>query len=135
MRCNSQLSRKNLFLYNLLISFNTENKSFDSKCDSYNTEPQSESKNRTVYQHPTALEETLTIISGLSAIALLTIPAITASGLTAFICFNILTHTPIAVFILLLLLCRKKTGGYTGDCCGAIFLLTELTFSTAPGSV
>ncbi len=90
--------------------------------------PQSESKNRTVYQHPTALEETLTIISGLSAIALLTIPAITASGLTAFICFNILTHTPIAVFILLLLLCRKKTGGYTGDCCGAIFLLTELTF-------
>jgi adenosylcobinamide-GDP ribazoletransferase len=35
---------------------------------------------------------------------------------------------PIAVFCLLLLLFKKKIGGYTGDCCGALFLITELVF-------
>ncbi|WP_165043633.1 adenosylcobinamide-GDP ribazoletransferase [Dysgonomonas sp. ZJ709] len=35
---------------------------------------------------------------------------------------------PIFVFILLIFLMRKKIQGYTGDCCGATFLLCELSF-------
>lgn len=35
---------------------------------------------------------------------------------------------PVIVFASLILLMKKKIGGYTGDCCGAIFLLCELSF-------
>lgn len=35
---------------------------------------------------------------------------------------------PIFVSIVLILLMRKKIQGYTGDCCGALFLLSELSF-------
>ncbi len=35
--------------------------------------------------------------------------------------------TPIVVFILLSLWLRHRLGGYTGDCCGASFLLCELS--------
>lgn len=38
---------------------------------------------------------------------------------------------PVAVFLLLIFLMRKKIGGYTGDCCGAVFLLCELAFYIA----
>lgn len=35
---------------------------------------------------------------------------------------------PILVFVLLALIMKRKIQGYTGDCCGAMFLLTELSF-------
>lgn len=35
---------------------------------------------------------------------------------------------PIFTFSLMIFLMKKKIAGYTGDCCGAIFLLTELSF-------
>ena len=35
---------------------------------------------------------------------------------------------PIFVFLGLILLMRRKIQGYTGDCCGAMFLLCELSF-------
>ncbi|WP_276817007.1 adenosylcobinamide-GDP ribazoletransferase [Segatella maculosa] len=35
---------------------------------------------------------------------------------------------PVLVFYLLYLLMHRRINGYTGDCCGAVFLLTELTF-------
>ncbi|WP_281800133.1 adenosylcobinamide-GDP ribazoletransferase [Segatella maculosa] len=35
---------------------------------------------------------------------------------------------PALVFYLLYLLMYRRINGYTGDCCGAVFLLTELTF-------
>jgi len=35
---------------------------------------------------------------------------------------------PLIVFILLVYLMKRKIGGYTGDCCGATFLLCELSF-------
>ena len=35
---------------------------------------------------------------------------------------------PIAVFILLVGLMKRRLQGYTGDCCGATFLLCELSF-------
>jgi adenosylcobinamide-GDP ribazoletransferase len=35
---------------------------------------------------------------------------------------------PFLLFLLLLRVMQKKIGGYTGDCCGALFLLCELSF-------
>lgn len=35
---------------------------------------------------------------------------------------------PIFVFIVMILLMKRKIQGYTGDCCGALFLLCELSF-------
>ncbi len=35
---------------------------------------------------------------------------------------------PLATFALLVRIMRCKLGGYTGDCCGALFLLCELSF-------
>lgn len=35
---------------------------------------------------------------------------------------------PLLVFGFMICLMRKKIGGYTGDCCGALFLLCELSF-------
>lgn len=35
---------------------------------------------------------------------------------------------PVLLFLLLILLMKRKLGGYTGDCCGALFLLCELSF-------
>ena len=88
--------------------------------------PESESKNRTVYTHSTALEEILTIISGIAALAIIVLPD--KPFITNYFNISLITIVPIVVFCLLLLLFKKKIGGYTGDCCGALFLITELVF-------
>lgn len=88
--------------------------------------PGSESKNRTVYTHPTALEETLTVISGLCALAIIILPD--SPFITNYLNLCLIAIVSIAVALLLLLLFKKKIGGYTGDCCGALFLITELVF-------
>lgn len=38
---------------------------------------------------------------------------------------------PILVFIALAMYINKKVGGYTGDCCGALFLICELSYLLA----
>ena len=35
---------------------------------------------------------------------------------------------PLLIFTLLITLMKNKIQGYTGDCCGALFLLCELSF-------
>lgn len=35
---------------------------------------------------------------------------------------------PLIIFFVLVFLMKRKIQGYTGDCCGALFLLTELSF-------
>lgn len=90
--------------------------------------PEQESKNRTVYQHPSATEEILTIISGVLAIGLLFYSGVGGSWLSHYLRICIVAVVPVLVFMLLVLLCKKKIGGYTGDCCGAMALITELTF-------
>ena len=39
-----------------------------------------------------------------------------------------LLYVPALVMYFLYLYIRRRIGGYTGDCCGALFLLTELSF-------
>ncbi len=43
-------------------------------------------------------------------------------------CWEPLVFVPALVQYFLYLYVRRRLGGYTGDCCGALFLLTELSF-------
>ena len=40
----------------------------------------------------------------------------------------LLALVPVILFLLLIALMKRRIGGYTGDCCGALFLLCELSF-------
>ena len=40
----------------------------------------------------------------------------------------LLALVPVTLFLLLIALMKRRIGGYTGDCCGALFLLCELSF-------
>ena len=90
--------------------------------------PEDESKNRTVYQHPTALEETLTLVSGFGVLVFLPWAIRFMNGFIPLQYPLIFTTLPVGVFFLLILLFKRRLNGYTGDCCGALFLLTELSF-------
>lgn len=90
--------------------------------------PDTESKNRTVYSHPTALEETLTLVSGFGVLLLIPSGIGFIGGIIPIPYSLVFTVLPVGVFFLLVLLFKKRIGGYTGDCCGAMFLLTELSF-------
>ena len=90
--------------------------------------PETESKNGTVYSHPTALEETLTLVSGFGVLLLIPTGIGFIGGIVAIPYSLVFTVLPVGVFFLLVLLFKKRIGGYTGDCCGAMFLLTELSF-------
>ena len=60
-------------------------------------------------------------------------------GLLPLVLLNLsMSHFPLSIIYLpallsyvLFLYIRKRLGGYTGDCCGALFLLTELSFYLA----
>ena len=76
-----------------------------------------EAKNRTVYSRMTAGEYAACILCGI--VPLVWLPS--THYLWA-------TLAPLLVWYLLTSYMKKKIGGYTGDCCGAMFLLTELAF-------
>jgi len=90
--------------------------------------PETESKNRTVYTNSTALEETLTLVSGFGVLLLIPSGIGFIGGIIPVPYSLVFTVLPVGVFFLLVLLFKKRIGGYTGDCCGAMFLLTELSF-------
>ena len=80
-------------------------------------------KNKTVYERMTLPELLLCAFFGLApafvmAFALHWLP----------VSFLWLLLVPLCVMLLLALLMRRKIQGYTGDCCGATFLLCELLF-------
>lgn len=75
-----------------------------------------QAKNKTIYQRMGIGATILCIIFG--AIPLLLIPVNYYFGCIA----SVLTS------FLLIILMKQKIGGYTGDCCGASFLLSELAF-------
>ena len=76
-----------------------------------------EAKNRTVYSRMTGGEYAACILCGI--VPLVWLPS--THYLWA-------TLAPLLVWYLLTTYMKKKIGGYTGDCCGAMFLLTELAF-------
>lgn len=76
-----------------------------------------EAKNKTVYSRMTATEYLICLIP--ACLSLYWLPGIVYAGAALF---------PIVVWYLLTSLMKHKIQGYTGDCCGALFLLCELSF-------
>ena len=76
-----------------------------------------EAKNRTVYSRMTGGEYAACILCGI--VPLVWLPSTH---------YLLATLAPLLVWYLLTSYMKKKIGGYTGDCCGAMFLLTELAF-------
>ena len=80
-------------------------------------------KNKTVYARMTLPELLLCFFFGLAPMFVMLfglhiLPA----------CFSWQLIVPAAVTLLLAWLMKRKIQGYTGDCCGAAFLLSELSF-------
>ena len=80
-------------------------------------------KNKTVYARMKLSELILCFFFGLAPAFILTFALNWMP--TAFLW---LLFVPLGVMLLLALLMRRKIQGYTGDCCGATFLLCELSF-------
>ena len=81
-----------------------------------------ESKARVVYRRMSLSEEVMALVGGLLPILVLT-----AIGLWPANFWPVLV-APLIPFGLLTMLMKRRIQGYTGDCCGALFLLCELSF-------
>jgi len=81
------------------------------------TRPEEEAKIKTAYSPMTGKEYVIAILFGF--IPLFGLPDVYLIGAVFF---------PIFSWYLLTSLMKKKIGGYTGDCCGALFLFCELSF-------
>lgn len=82
-------------------------------------------KNKTVYSRMTVGEFFICVLCGLVPAMILTLLA----GMPVKMLWLMLV--PVVVMVPLVLLFKKRIGGYTGDCCGAAFLLCELMFYMA----
>ena len=80
-------------------------------------------KNKTVYARMKLGELILCFFFGLTPAFILTFALHWMP-----VSFLWLLFVPLGVMLLLALLMRRKIQGYTGDCCGATFLLCELSF-------
>ena len=78
-----------------------------------------EAKNKTVYRKPTLAAGLLMSLQGLLPMVLM----IWQTGIS----WYLVVCLPVVVMYFLYLLILRKIRGYTGDCCGAVCLLVELT--------
>ena len=75
-----------------------------------------ESKAHTVYDRMKPKEFLLAALAGICWMLILMPPLLWPAALC-----------PLVLFFLLVALMKRKLGGYSGDCCGATFLLCELS--------
>lgn len=80
-------------------------------------------KNKITYNRMTAGKWLVCFIGGAIPVAV-SVPVIGLKALLACL-------LPLLTLLWLIHLMRKKIGGYTGDCCGAVFILCEVSFLTA----
>ena len=80
-------------------------------------------KNKISYSRMNAGEIALQVLFGLTPMALLIFKCGYMIGLAAL--------APIIACVLLMILMHRRIGGYTGDCCGATFLICELSMLLA----
>lgn len=78
---------------------------------------QEEAKIKVVYSRMTPMEWSISIVAGVAALFWLPHSLFTLAAIAAILAWVLLTSYM-----------KRKIGGYTGDCCGAIFLICELTF-------
>lgn len=81
-----------------------------------------EAKNKTVYNRMKWHEALFCLAAGLAPVLVLTFVLHWMP-----VCFLPLLLVPVIIMLLLALLMKRKIQGYTGDCCGATFLLCELS--------
>lgn len=75
------------------------------------------SKAKVIYTKPALVPLVVSILAGL--LPILFLPS----------CYFLLAILfPLATFVILVAMMKRRLQGYTGDCCGALFLLTELSF-------
>jgi len=79
-----------------------------------------EAKNKTIYRRPTLAAGLSLTVQGLLPLALM----IWLTGIS----WYLVVFIPPLVMYFLYLLMQRKIQGYTGDCCGAVCLLVELSF-------
>lgn len=77
---------------------------------------ESEAKNKTVYDKMSAGAFVVSLLFGVVPLLLLNPYFLISCG------------GPVLVVLSMVLLLKKKIDGYTGDCCGAAYLLSELSF-------
>lgn len=80
-----------------------------------------ESKAKTVYRHPDWKAGVSMAVQGM-------VPPVAYILLTGTAGWQYLIFVPCVVMYFLYLLIGRRLKGYTGDCCGALFLLVELSF-------
>ena len=85
-----------------------------------------EAKNKTVYERMNWCEALICVAAGLAPAFVM---IFVLHWLPVSFCWLMLA--PVAVMFLLALLMKRKIQGYTGDCCGATFLLCELSLYLA----
>ena len=83
---------------------------------------ESEAKNKLVYSAISSKESIVSFVIGIIPILL----AIATGIVPLHWLYAIIA--PIIVFVLTTQMMRKRLNGYTGDCCGALFLMCELAF-------
>ena len=81
-----------------------------------------EAKNKTIYNRMKWHEALFCLAAGLAPVLVLTFVLHWMP-----VCFLPLLLVPVIIMLLLALLMKRKIQGYTGDCCGATFLLCELS--------
>ena len=82
-----------------------------------------QAKNKTVYERMKWHELLFCLVFGLA-------PAVVMTFVLGWmpLCFFWMLGVPVAVMLLMALLMKCRIQGYTGDCCGATFLICELSF-------
>ena len=88
---------------------------------------EAEAKNGLVYTPTSVAERVGSLLAGLLPMGVLALFGF-GVGDGAWWKVPLSLTAPIAVAACLFRLMRRRIGGYTGDCCGATFLLTELAF-------
>lgn len=77
-------------------------------------------KNKLVYANVSFMEKVASLVIGVLPVVLFCPDAIFVSVLVSF-------WLSVAVFGMMIIFMHRRINGYTGDCCGAIFITTELT--------
>lgn len=78
-----------------------------------------ESKLKLTYTPMTKGEIVISALFGL-------LPFLLFRSVTIFLAFTL----PVLIFLMIIRYLRRKIGGYTGDCCGALFLICEIALLT-----
>lgn len=85
-----------------------------------------QAKNKTVYNRMTVSEWLLCLLCGIAPALVM---VLVLHALPVF--FLALMAVPVAVMLFLVWLFKRRIAGYTGDCCGAAFILCELSLYLA----